>query len=121
MQHIRTLDNVQLPPAWVTIGAYDGIHLGHQALVQALVENAHKSGEPAVVISLFPHPALVMGRTTPPYYLSSPEDRAELLEAMGVDVLVTLPVQCCNFKFNPSSVYPIHFWQHIDSPIMGWR
>lgn len=92
MRHIHNLDeNNQLGPSWITIGAYDGIHLGHQALVHQLVQHAHKAGDKAVVVSLFPHPAIVLGRTIPPYYLTSPEDRASLLEELDVDVLYTYP------------------------------
>ena len=92
MRHIHNLDKYnKLGSAWITIGAYDGIHLGHQALIQELVTHARQVGELAVVVSLFPHPALVLGRTTPPYYLTSPEDRASLLEELDVDVLYTYP------------------------------
>jgi riboflavin kinase/FMN adenylyltransferase len=92
MRHFHYLDkNNRLGSAWITIGAYDGIHLGHQALIQELVSHSHQAGELAVVVSLFPHPALVLGRTNPPYYLTSPEDRASLLEELDVDVLYTYP------------------------------
>jgi len=92
MRHILNLDaKNQLGPSWITIGAYDGFHLGHQALIQELVQNAHQAGEQAVVVSLFPHPAIVLGKTNPPYYLTSPEDRTSLLEELDVDVLYTYP------------------------------
>jgi riboflavin kinase/FMN adenylyltransferase len=109
MQHIRTLD-IQLhnTPAWLTIGAYDGIHLGHQALIHDLVSQAHKSHEQAVVVSLFPHPALILGRTQPPFYLTSPDDRAEFLGKMGVDVLFTYP-----FTREVSNLGPQQFLQTL--------
>ena len=109
MRHIHTLDeNEKIDASWITIGAYDGIHCGHQALIQTLVEQAHQHGELAVVVSLFPHPALVLGRTSPPFYLTSPEDRAELLEEMGVDVLYTYP-----FSVEVSNYTPRQFMQTL--------
>lgn len=109
MQHIRTLDmKVQLPPAWITVGAYDGIHLGHQALIHELVAHAHDAHEQAVVVSLFPHPVLILGRTHPPFYLTSPDDRADLLDKMGVDVLFTYP-----FTREVSNLSPQQFLQTL--------
>jgi riboflavin kinase/FMN adenylyltransferase len=109
MQHIRTLDiRLHNTPTWLTIGAYDGIHLGHQALIHELVSQAHKSHEQAVVVSLFPHPALILGRTHPPFYLTSPDDRAQFLEKMGVDVLFTYP-----FTRDVSNLSPQQFLQTL--------
>jgi riboflavin kinase / FMN adenylyltransferase len=91
MQHLRSLDHVQLESAWITIGSFDGVHRGHQVLVKNLVEQAHQSGNPAVVVTFFPHPAVVLRNISDPYYLTSPEERADLLAELGVDYVVTLP------------------------------
>lgn len=94
MQHLRSLDNVRLTGAWVTIGSFDGVHLGHQAIIRRLVEGAHAAGLPAVVVTFFPHPAKVLRGNGSPFYLSTPEEQAELLAGLGVDVTITL-------TFNP--------------------
>jgi riboflavin kinase / FMN adenylyltransferase len=91
MQHLRSLDHVQLHSTWVTIGSFDGVHRGHQALVKSLVEQAHQAGSPALVITFFPHPAVVLRNISDPFYLTSPDERAELLSGLGVDYLITLP------------------------------
>jgi riboflavin kinase / FMN adenylyltransferase len=91
MQHLRSLDHVQLESAWITIGSFDGVHRGHQTLISRLVEEAHQSGHLAVVVTFFPHPAVVLRNISDPYYLTSPEERADLLAQLGVDYLVTLP------------------------------
>jgi riboflavin kinase / FMN adenylyltransferase len=91
MQHLRSLDHVQLESSWITIGSFDGVHRGHQALVKNLVDVAHRSGSPAAIITFFPHPAVVLRNISDPYYLSSPDERAELLAELGVDYLITLP------------------------------
>jgi riboflavin kinase/FMN adenylyltransferase len=91
MQHLRSLDHVQLESTWITIGSFDGVHRGHQALVRNLVAEAHAAGSPAGIITFFPHPVIVLRNISDPYYLTSPEERAELLAELGVDYLITLP------------------------------
>lgn len=92
MQHIETLTEVQLSqPSIVTVGMFDGVHRGHQALVNRLVDEAHKSNRAAIVLTFFPHPDVVICDVDEPYYLTSPEVRARLLGDLGVDVVVSHP------------------------------
>jgi len=92
MIHVRQLDSIQLDkPSMVTIGVFDGVHRGHQKLISQLVEEAHAANRQAVVLTFHPHPDVVLGGVTGRYYLTSPEQRAELLGDMGVDVVVTHP------------------------------
>jgi riboflavin kinase / FMN adenylyltransferase len=90
MDHYRSLNDLRFDGAFVTIGAFDGVHLGHQALVRGMVEAAHQAGLPAVVVTFYPHPAVVLRGIQKPYYLTSPEERARLFGALGVDAVVTL-------------------------------
>lgn len=91
MTHYRSFEDIQLKDAWVTIGSYDGVHLGHQEIIKNLTAGAHSMGAPAVVLTFYPHPALVLGKRKDPYYLTTPETKSELLEDLGVDVIITLP------------------------------
>ncbi|HZD55274.1 MAG TPA: bifunctional riboflavin kinase/FAD synthetase [Anaerolineales bacterium] len=91
MQHFWSLDDVQLQHSWLTIGAFDGVHRGHQQIVAKLIAGAHAVGSPAVVITFFPHPAVVLGKRERPFYLTSPEQRADLLGMLGADVVITHP------------------------------
>jgi riboflavin kinase / FMN adenylyltransferase len=91
MQHVRSLSSVQLNGAWLTIGAFDGVHLGHQAIIQQLTAGAHAAGAPAVVITFHPHPLRVLRGGSGPWYLTTPEQRAELLGDLGVDWVITHP------------------------------
>lgn len=77
--------------SWVTIGAFDGVHLGHQQIIHQLVSQAHQAKHPAVVVTFHPHPALVLSGKTFPIYLTTPAHRAELLEHLGVDIVITYP------------------------------
>jgi riboflavin kinase/FMN adenylyltransferase len=90
MQHLYSLENLHLKSTWVTIGAFDGVHRGHQALIRPLVEAAHQAGREVVVVTFFPHPVVVLRGLKGPFYLNSPEERAELLGELGVDYVVTL-------------------------------
>lgn len=107
MLHHRSLEGLLLSNTWVTIGSFDGIHRGHQALVQALVSAAHQAGSEAVVITFYPHPAVVLRGTRESYYLNTPEEQAELLESAGVDHLITLEF---NQKLAASSAADFMTW-----------
>ncbi|MGB7340964.1 MAG: bifunctional riboflavin kinase/FAD synthetase [Phototrophicaceae bacterium] len=92
MIHVRQLDTIQLDkPSMVTIGVFDGVHRGHQALIKHLVDEAHADDRLAVVLTFDPHPDVVLQDITDRYYLTTPEQRAQLLGDMGVDVVVTHP------------------------------
>ncbi|HVV30772.1 MAG TPA: bifunctional riboflavin kinase/FAD synthetase [Mycobacteriales bacterium] len=83
------------PPDWdgcvVTIGVFDGVHRGHQAIIGRAVERARVLGVPAVVVSFDPHPVEVLRPGTHPALLTSLDHKAELIEACGVDVLCVQP------------------------------
>ncbi len=91
MPHFNDLSGVRLPSCVLTIGAFDGVHLGHQALVRALVGEAKQLGLRSVVLTFHPHPALVLRGRRPGFYLTTPEERAALLLGMGVDDVITQP------------------------------
>jgi riboflavin kinase/FMN adenylyltransferase len=91
MQHYRSLKDVQVKGAWLTIGSFDGIHLGHQEILRQLTRGAHAAGSPAVVLTFYPHPAVVLGKRKRAFYLTTPEEQAELLEALSIDLLITHP------------------------------
>jgi len=92
MKHVNQLDAVQLQqPSMVTIGVFDGVHRGHQAVIRKLTDEAHQSGRQAVVLTFFPHPDVVLRGLQGRYYLTTPQYRAQLLGEMGVDVVVTHP------------------------------
>jgi riboflavin kinase/FMN adenylyltransferase len=90
MLHITSLNDVQLERSWLTIGVFDGVHRGHQAILRTLVEGAHADGSPAAVLTFARHPAVVLGHHDLKC-LTTPEERADLLGALGVDVVITHP------------------------------
>ena len=88
MPHYRSLEEITLQNSWLTIGVFDGIHLGHQEIIKILTKGAHAIGMPAAVLTFDPHPAKILGRGEI-RLLTLPDERAELLEDMGVDVVIT--------------------------------
>lgn len=91
MHHLRSLEDLSLKKTWLTIGVFDGVHRGHQEIINALAQGAKADQASALVVSFYPHPAAVLGKRNHLKYLSLPEEKAELLEELGVDILFTHP------------------------------
>ncbi|MGB1285271.1 MAG: bifunctional riboflavin kinase/FAD synthetase [Aggregatilineales bacterium] len=92
MTHVQQLEAVQPQRASiVSIGVFDGMHRGHQALIQRLVDEAHAADKLAIVLTFFPHPDALLRNITDRYYLTTSQQRADLMLSMGVDYVVTYP------------------------------
>jgi riboflavin kinase/FMN adenylyltransferase len=88
MQHYYSLEEIPTKNAWLTIGVFDGVHRGHREIIRKLTTDAHADHAPAVVLTFDPHPANVLtGRDIK--CLTTPEERADLLESLGVDIFIT--------------------------------
>lgn len=72
------------PPSIVTIGIFDGVHLGHQAMLHALLQEAQKEGLRSVVLTFKPHPRTILSGNPYPLLQTPSEKEAKLL-AFGVD------------------------------------
>ncbi|QLQ39876.1 bifunctional riboflavin kinase/FAD synthetase [Micromonospora robiginosa] len=83
------------PGGWgrsvVTIGVFDGVHQGHQATIGHAVARARELGVKSVVVTFDPHPAEVVRPGSHPAVLTEPARKAELIEALGADVLCVVP------------------------------
>ncbi len=78
-------------PAFLTIGNFDGVHRGHQMLISEMAAAAHAAGCRAGLLTFDPHPLAVLRPDTPLLFLTSPEERADLLAALGLDFVLILP------------------------------
>jgi riboflavin kinase/FMN adenylyltransferase len=89
----RNIDSLaQIHKAVITIGSFDGVHHGHQKIVQQLTNQASKINGSAVVISFHPHPRHILKQhSNPLFLLNTLEEKAILLEKMGIDHLVVIP------------------------------
>jgi len=74
-----------------TIGAFDGVHLGHQFLIRNLVARAKETGRLAMVVTFHPHPVAVLRPDLPIRYLTTPGEKAVLMEQLSLDILAILP------------------------------
>jgi riboflavin kinase/FMN adenylyltransferase len=72
----------------VTLGNFDGIHRGHQALVRHTVEESKRLGYPSIVLTFEPHPLKVLAPERAPRLLLTYQDKLELFQAYGVDIVV---------------------------------
>lgn len=88
MPHITSLESLHLNGAWLTIGVFDGVHRGHQEIIRQLTAGAHQHGAPAVLLSFSPHPAVFFGAKDLKC-LTTPQERAEIIESLGVDIVIT--------------------------------
>ncbi len=75
----------------VTIGTYDGVHIGHQAVIGATQRTAERLGLKTAVVTFDPHPASVLRPETAPLLLTDIEQKLDLLERCGVDTVLVVP------------------------------
>jgi len=78
-------------PAAVTVGSFDGVHRGHQAVLAELTRVARAQGVDSVAITLDPHPLEVVNPSAAPRLLTLADEKRDLLEAAGVDRVELLP------------------------------
>ncbi|MBO0714854.1 MAG: bifunctional riboflavin kinase/FAD synthetase, partial [Acidimicrobiales bacterium] len=78
------------PGTVVTIGAYDGVHVGHRGLIQRVRERAEGLGVPSAVVTFDRHPATVVRPDSAPKLLTDLDQKIELLGATGIDLCVVL-------------------------------
>jgi riboflavin kinase/FMN adenylyltransferase len=83
--------NRTLPKPILTVGNFDGLHVGHRAITDTVVERARAVGGKAVVYTFDPHPRRVLSANGGPKLLTTPEQKIELIEAAGIDVLIVEP------------------------------
>lgn len=78
-------------PHSITIGNFDGVHRGHQYLIQSVIDDARSRGTRSLVVTFEPHPTAVLRPDVPFARLSTPELKFALITALGVDDVAVLP------------------------------
>ena len=92
MKIIQTISNFNsLEKTVVTIGTFDGIHIGHQKILKDLIETAKKENKKSVLLTFFPHPRMVLQKEVTIQLLNTIEEKSSLLEKMGLDYLIIHP------------------------------
>ena len=93
MRVFNHLDQINEPfkNAVITIGNFDGVHIGHQALFHEVIEKAQAIGGTSVAMTFEPHPLRVLKQNNHPPLITLYEQKSELIERTGIDVLICVP------------------------------
>lgn len=91
MQIVQGLDQLkrQFPYPVVTLGNYDGVHLGHQKIFSQVIETARRQSGTAIIFTFDPHPLMVLSPSSCPPLLNTYRRKMELFESYGIDVVIT--------------------------------
>lgn len=92
----------QKPSSFVTVGTFDGVHIGHQAILRYLMQRAEERGGQSVVVSFDPHPRNVIEGASVPM-LTTIEERARILESLGLDRFIVIPFTSDFSKLPPEA------------------
>lgn len=108
LSYPQQLKKVAKEEAVAAIGFFDGIHSGHQAVIQTAIDQAQKTGKQSAVITFYPHPSVVLRNNGEAIKYITPEAvKVELLEAMNLDLLYIV-----DFSKEFSQLTPAEFVEH---------
>lgn len=91
MQVIREIERLREDKTVVTIGNFDGVHIGHQKIFEYLKKKAEQINGKSVVVTFHPHPIRVLFREHPLKLITTTEDRIKLIEKCGIDITLLIP------------------------------
>mgnify|MGYP000962046725 FL=1 len=92
MEIIHSLSNYHhTEKTVVTIGTFDGVHIGHQKIIEQVVKTAKKLGKKSVLLTFFPHPRMVLQKDASIELINTIDERAHLLSKTGLDFLIIHP------------------------------
>jgi riboflavin kinase/FMN adenylyltransferase len=104
---LREIDHLphELRGGAVTIGNFDGVHVGHAKIVEQLGAEAKKLGGPAVVFTFDPHPVRLLRPQAAPPPLTWTERKAELLEKLNIDAMIAYPTDEALLALSPRDFF----------------
>ena len=92
MNLIHYKDSLQITePSVITVGSFDGVHLGHQALLQQVNDYARSNGCQSVLITFNPHPQEILKTKINFFLINTFEQKIALFEKLGIDTVVVIP------------------------------
>jgi riboflavin kinase/FMN adenylyltransferase len=104
----------KLPYPVLTLGNFDGVHIGHQALFKKLISRARKMNGTSVVYTFVPHPLRVIAPERAPRLLTTYKDKIALIEKSGIDVII-----CANFTEKFATITAESFVRDILHNVIG--
>jgi len=106
MERLRGFAGQNLPsPCLLSIGNFDGVHRGHQAILETMQKSARARSLPTAVLTFEPHPAALLHPDRVPPRLTSADQKAELLRGLGIDFLVEYPTDWALLQLTPEEFY----------------
>ena len=104
MTHVYQLSDVKVSsPTVLAIGVFDGVHLGHQSLLNNMIKYAKEHDFPSVVVTFYPSPSVALGKCEESSYIHSPNEKASLLHDLGIDFVLTMNFNQKLAKMTPES------------------
>lgn len=92
MQIITSIDKIpKFVNPVVTVGSFDGVHLGHRKILQQLKDSAARLNGVSVVITFDPHPQQLLNPNSDFFLINTPEEKIKLLEKEEIDYLIIIP------------------------------
>ncbi|HBM15719.1 MAG TPA: hypothetical protein DD381_05155 [Lentisphaeria bacterium] len=108
VKSLGTLYDSGISSVSAAIGVFDGIHLGHRAIISKLLEVSSENNSVPIVITFYPHPRELIGIEHNIRFLRSPEDKLKTLGSLGVKAVVTI-----HFTKEIASMSPEQFIGHL--------
>ncbi len=78
-------------PTVITIGTFDGVHIGHRKILDRVIKNAQKSALKSTVLTFFPHPRMILQKDSNIKLLNTIGEKTKILEELGLDQLIIHP------------------------------
>jgi riboflavin kinase/FMN adenylyltransferase len=114
--HFESLQSAVLPPGplHLAIGMFDGVHLGHRAVIEAAVQSARRSGGVAAVLTFWPHPSALFRPEQPTRLITPVPQKITLLAGLGVQAVITHPFSASFGAIEATEFLP-HLRQRLPS------
>lgn len=124
MEVIHGIENIpqSIKGAFVTIGNFDGVHLGHKFIFDKLVKESGKVKKKSVVITFDPNPKMVLHPDRRPFYLiSTLEEKIHLLDSLNIDAVIIIPFSLEYAKTSAESFVREVLWEklHVKKVFIG--
>jgi riboflavin kinase/FMN adenylyltransferase len=113
MLHYTSLVGVNLQNTWLTIGSFDGVHIGHQQLIHELNYKAHQVKAKSVVLTFHPHPAVVLRGRNDAFYLTTSAEKLILLDELNTDVVIIHPFTL-EISKSTAREFILYLMEHLD-------
>ncbi|MEI6054993.1 MAG: FAD synthetase family protein [Lentisphaerota bacterium] len=105
---LSNLHDLGIGKVSAAIGVFDGIHLGHRAILSEIIKASEKNNSTPIVITFYPHPRQVLGIDENIKFLRSPQDKLAVLGSLGIKAVVTV-----NFTNEIANMKPEEFIDYL--------